>query len=188
MSIFESGLRRTFHRPAGMTDWEWNAFNKALSKAPWNNPPDPMDFLGTDPAKRRAQQATMTLLNRLKTMQQEYEEAARKREEEMLSYADQLGQSRAAEINRAATQQQASAAQGLVSRGLGNSTIVDSVNRGIASDKQSQLTQQGESLAGMKLGIVGQRPIENPMFSVYAQLLGHTGNDAINKALLGRWF
>lgn len=68
-----------------------------------------------------------------------------------MQYLNTLGQTQTTAINQAAAQQQAQAQQGLIDRGLGNTTVVDSVNRGIDSSRIQNLTNLNEQVAMAKL-------------------------------------
>lgn len=63
-----------------------------------------------------------------------------------------IGQSQANAINRAYTAQSGSAAQGLISRGLGNTTIQDSVQRGLDYDRTNAQTALANQIAGLNAG------------------------------------
>lgn len=57
----------------------------------------------------------------------------------------------------AGVQQQGAAAQSLMSRGLGNTTVVDSTRRGINADTQRQIAAIDEAVAGQKAGLLTQQ-------------------------------
>lgn len=73
-------------------------------------------------------------------------------------YGDVLGRiagtntSNIRDIEANARAQSAAANQNLVSRGLGNSTIVNSMNRGINSDRQREITRSNEAFAQLGAG------------------------------------
>lgn len=58
-----------------------------------------------------------------------------------------LGQTEANDINQQYGQQQAQAQQGLVDRGLGNTTVTNAVNRGINLDQTRALTNNAQNVA-----------------------------------------
>lgn len=62
-----------------------------------------------------------------------------------------LGQSETTQINQAAAQQQAQAQQSAIDRGLGNTTVVDSLNRGIAQSQQQNLQALAEQVNQAKI-------------------------------------
>lgn len=72
-----------------------------------------------------------------------------------------IGQARANAIERDSARQLAGDSQQLIDRGLGNTTIQTSVNRGVAADKNLQLTQLSDDQAKMigdymsNLGLAG---------------------------------
>lgn len=72
-----------------------------------------------------------------------------------------IGQARANDINAASARALASGSQQLIDRGLGNSTVQSSLNRGVESDRNRQLTQLSDDQARMvgdymsQLGLAG---------------------------------
>lgn len=67
-----------------------------------------------------------------------------------------IGASRAQDITDQAAQAGGAATQGLIGRGLGNTTVQDSINRGIAADKNKALTANSNSVAGLVAGYQSQ--------------------------------
>jgi hypothetical protein len=63
-----------------------------------------------------------------------------------------VGQSQAQAITDAYTQQSGQAAQGLISRGLGNSTVANSVQRGISLDQSKAQTALANQIAQLYAG------------------------------------
>lgn len=76
---------------------------------------------------------------------------------EAMNLIDQIGASARTEIQDQAARAQASGAQDLVSRGLGNTTIRSAMQRGIMADTQRALGAQAEREAGQKAGLLTQR-------------------------------
>ena len=58
------------------------------------------------------------------------------------------GKARRQDIQETGVQRQAQGTQSMMSRGLGNTTITDSLRRGINSSTDRQMTQQGDFEAG----------------------------------------
>ena len=71
-------------------------------------------------------------------------------------HAGKRGASRRQEITDLATKQQGAATQNLISRGLGNTTIQDSVSRGITSDMTKSMTYQRDLEAGRVSNLYAQ--------------------------------
>lgn len=70
----------------------------------------------------------------------------------VMSGIDTIGGARRQEIADQYQAAQGAATQSLTNRGLGNSTVVDSVNRGLQYDRQKSETQLSDDLAGMRAG------------------------------------
>lgn len=73
-----------------------------------------------------------------------------------------IGQTSAQDIEAARQRQIASAGQGLISAGLGNTTIGASVNRGINADAQRNQIANNESVAGLQAGLLTQQAQAQP--------------------------
>lgn len=65
---------------------------------------------------------------------------------------DQVGQARRNDIADQYAKAQGNATQGLIDRGLSNSTVTSSVNRGLEYDRQKSETQLSDDLAQMRAG------------------------------------
>lgn len=85
-------------------------------------------------------------------------------DQRVLSGIDQIGGARRNEIADQYRAAQGNATQSLISRGLGNSTVVDSVNRGLQYDRQKSETQSADDLAGMRAGYQTQIGTNNLNF------------------------
>lgn len=68
-----------------------------------------------------------------------------------------LGASSRASINRRATQRRAASTQSLISRGLGNTTVVEGQQRAITSDADAAITRVNEGVGSAQAGIFGDR-------------------------------
>jgi len=67
-----------------------------------------------------------------------------------------LGAARATEIRDEAKRATAASTQGLIDRGLGNTTVLDSQRRGVASDMERRLIENDESVRGQQAGYMTQ--------------------------------
>lgn len=119
------------------------------------------------------------------------------------------GQSAGQDLLDQYTRAKGSAAQGLISRGLGNTTVLDSVDRGLGYDYakgglhladqlaamragyQNQFNQQNTGLAGQQLGFLERMTGQYPNAGLYGQLATQAGaaqqsqqsQEAINRQL-----
>jgi hypothetical protein len=94
---------------------------------------------------------------------------------QLLSGADQMGRSATLANTQLTGQEQARAGSSLISRGLGNSTIVDSVRQGIARQGQYRAQDINERVLTNKQGIIERRTDQQPNLSLLAQLLSRQG-------------
>jgi hypothetical protein len=95
--------------------------------------------------------------------------------DKILGYADLYGQTQLRNITEQTAQQGAAATQNLMSRGLGNSTIVNSVQAGIQNDAQNQRAAVGEQQGMMKAGVLQGVSNPYPDLGMYASLLMKPG-------------
>ena len=93
------------------------------------------------------------------------------RYQQLLGTFESLGKAGRTRIEEQATQQQGRATQGLVSRGLGSTTITSAVQRGIASDAERLRQQLEETLSVAKAGIIERRSDVGPDLGMFANLL-----------------
>jgi hypothetical protein len=109
--------------------------------------------------------------------------AAASRQEGIMGLLAGLGKEQKTDIDEQYERLDAEQQQGLLSRGLGNTTIQDSVSRGVASDRErahgrlgEQLRREqadyGERLSGDTLGVMERAGTSVPQFG--AQLSGDT--------------
>jgi hypothetical protein len=94
---------------------------------------------------------------------------------QLLAGADQFGQSAMNANAQLTTQEQARSGSSLISRGLGNSTIVDSVRQGNARQGQYRAQDINERVLANKQGIIERRTDQQPNLSLLAQLLSRQG-------------
>lgn len=66
----------------------------------------------------------------------------------------QVGQAASQRINQGAQQQLGQAEQDLISRGLGNTTVRESVKRGVEDDRQRAQGENDERIAGLRSGLL----------------------------------
>ncbi len=78
------------------------------------------------------------------------------------------GATRAADIRADAAQKLGSGTQGLINRGLGNTTVLDSVGRGIGFDEQRNLTANSESTAKLQADSMSQLGLAGLSYQDYA--------------------
>lgn len=77
--------------------------------------------------------------------------------DQSLGLLNQLGQDGQTRIEANRDRQIAQSEQGLISRGLGNTTIRATNQRGIQSDSERNLQALNESIAAQKTGVLGQK-------------------------------
>lgn len=97
------------------------------------------------------------------------------RERDALSLIAGTGQSQIEQINQNAALAQGNAAQNLTSRGLGNTTVVDNIQQGIAGDAAMQRRQVEDHKAGTLANLLYQRTDRGPDMGLLAQLLAQGG-------------
>ena len=101
------------------------------------------------------------LLSQQTTAQQAIQSGYRNLYNDVVTRVEGIGRARAEQINRSSAAQLAASSQQLIDRGLGNTTIQSSVNRGVEADRnlaQLQLSDQvAERTAGYmsNLGLAG---------------------------------
>lgn len=88
-------------------------------------------------------------------------EAAGERHEQIMAQMEGLGTAGRARIKRETAQRQAGAAQQLVSRGLGSTTITSAIAGGIAREGETATQELEERVAGQRTGAISaQRGVE----------------------------
>ena len=97
------------------------------------------------------------------------------RYQQILGTFENLGKAGRARIEQQTTQRQAAATQNLTSRGLGGTTITSAVERGIASDAETQRQQLEEGIAVQRAGVMERRTDTGPDLGMFASLLQMAG-------------
>jgi hypothetical protein len=114
--------------------------------------------------------------------------SAQTRSSELYGQADQLltglGTTRNDQINTDTTQAKAATQQSASNRGLGNSTVVDSLLRGLSSDQTKAQTQVSEAVDTQRSGLKTQEAGANTnLAALMANLYGSKYDNAPNAAL-----
>ncbi len=101
-----------------------------------------------------------------------------------LALTEGMGTTRGQEIESSAAQAGGKAVQSAQSRGLGNSTVVDSLLRGITSDKTKAQTQLGEAVNTSKANLLTQKAgAGTNLAALIANLYESKSDNAPNAAL-----
>lgn len=117
------------------------------------------------------------LIRQYRTDEEKSKLASEQRYQAALGQLDILGQAGKTRIGRQTARQQAAATQGLITRGLGSTTITSAARRGIASDAEFQRQQLEESVAMQKAGIMERRTDVGPDLGMFANLLQMASQD-----------
>lgn len=115
-----------------------NAYNASLSQNRSNYEDIMRGYQQTLAAQTSAQEATAAGYTSLYN--------------DVMSGIKGIGASRDQAINDQAAQAQGAGTQSLINRGLGNTTVQDSVNRGVTADKNKALTENANAVAGLTAG------------------------------------
>lgn len=146
---------------------------------PHTQNPNRPEYLGSLPwetGKANSSKMNLTgLMQQMEAQQQAANAANEKRYNELLALADRYGAGQRQASMDLTQQQQAMAGSSLTSRGLGNSTIVDSVRQGIARQGQRSLADIEDRVAQQKMGIIERKTEKGPDLGLYAQLLMQKG-------------
>jgi hypothetical protein len=100
---------------------------------------------------------------------------------QVLNKVEGIGNDRRNQINSAAAKQLASGSQQLIDRGLGNTTIQSSLDRGVESDRNRNLTQLSDDQAKMigdymsQLGLAGLGAQQRGLEGTTAMLMNQLG-------------
>lgn len=116
-----------------------------------------------------------SIIKQMTTQQDKANLLNEQRYKQALGQFDLLGKAGETRIQQQETRQQAQATQGLISRGLGSTTITESARRGIASDAETARQQLGEGIAVQKAGIMERRTDVGPDLGMFANLLQAAG-------------
>lgn len=111
------------------------------------------------------------IIKRFEAAQLAANKANEDRYQQILSSLSGQGAAARRRVDQQATQAGGAADQDLISRGLGNTTIRQSVQRGVASDKELANQSIDEQVAGMRAGVMERRNDEGPDLSMYANLI-----------------
>lgn len=139
-------------------------------------PNNPAGYQWTDPAEReRYQHNLQIVLDRMKEMSDQANAANESRYQAMLGTADTMGTQARNRVTQQGVAAKAAANASAISRGLGNSTIRDSLTRGVQREVDDQLLGVDEAKARLKLGIMENRTDAPPDMGLYASLMGLPG-------------
>lgn len=130
-------------------------------------------------ARQRSQQQSggglQDIIGQMQAAQQKANLLNEQRYRQALGQFENLGKAGRARIEQQTAQRQAAATQGLVSRGLGGTTVTSAVERGIASDAESQRQQLEEGIAVQRAGLIERRSDVGPDLGMFANLLQTAG-------------
>jgi hypothetical protein len=114
-----------------------------------------------------------------------YQQQMKARFEKLMGLATQFGASQQQQSADMLKQQMAAGQQDLVSRGLGNSTIVNSVNQSAQDLNQRRLADIGERSANLQMGVVQDTVPQAPDMGMYSQLFSQarTGGNPLIPSL-----
>lgn len=118
---------------------------------------------------------SMAALQAMQDAQSQANSANEARYQQVLGLADQYGTTQKQGIRRQAANAAGGAQQSLISRGLGSSTVVDTMQAGIQRNKQQALAGVNEQKAMMKANIIQNRTDQQPNLPLYAQLMSRPG-------------
>ena len=113
----------------------------------------------------------MDIVKQLQAAQTAANKANEDRYQSILGTFSSMGQAGEARIGQVEQQAQAKNTQDLTNRGLGNTTVTSSTNRGIASDAEAARQQLAENVATSKAGVMERKTDQGPDMSMYANLL-----------------
>ena len=115
------------------------------------------------------------IIGQMQTAQEKANMMNEQRYRDILSLYENLGQAGRARITQETGQRQAAATQGLISKGLGSTTITSAVERGIASDAELQRQQLEETVSLQRAGVMERRTDAGPDLGMFASLLQAAG-------------
>lgn len=122
--------------------------------------------------------ALQGIIKQMQAAQKKANLANEQRYQQILGSFENLGKAGRARIEQQTIQRQAQATQRLTSRGLGSTTITSAVERGIASDAETQRQQLEESVTMQRAGVMERRTDEGPDLGMFASLLQSAGQQA----------
>jgi hypothetical protein len=97
------------------------------------------------------------------------------RYQKLMELAQQFGVTQQRQNQQLTQQQLAGGTQGLISRGLGNSTVLDTMQQGILRQGQDRGMDIGQRVAELQMGPVERRQDVGPNLGMYANLLATPG-------------
>jgi len=115
--------------------------------------------------------AIQDLIQQFQLSQEQANKVNEQRYKDILKLYENLGQAGRTRIERETAQSQAQATQGLISRGLGNTTITSAVQRGISEESELARQQLEETVALQRAGVMERRTDAGPDTGLYASLL-----------------
>ena len=118
-----------------------------------------------------ASSGLLDIIKQLQNAQTQANTANQTRYDQTLGLLANQGQAGMTRIANAEQQAQAKGTQDLTSRGLGNTTVTSSVNRGIASDAELARQTLQESVAQQKARVMEMKTDQGPDMGLYANLL-----------------
>ena len=152
----------SFARPAGGAMGFGGSGNSLLA-------PRIASVTANDSGERYAASAAQAELQRV---QEAYNQARQKRYAKLMSLAQQFGKSQTRAINRDTKAALGRVGQSAIDRGLGNTTVLDSLQAGVRRDRREALSDVAEKKARVKADIVAGEMPDRPEWSLYAQMLG----------------
>lgn len=111
----------------------------------------------------------------LKSQQDAANAANEARYQKLLGLSEQFGMTQRRNNNELTQRELASGQSSLISRGLGNSTVVDSVRQGILRQGQDRKMDINQKVAEIQMGPIERRTDQQPNLGMYASLLGQPG-------------
>lgn len=113
----------------------------------------------------------LDIVKQLQAAQTAANKANEQRYQDILGLYSGMGKAGEARIGQAEEQAQAKNTQDLTARGLGNTTVTSSTNRGIASDAEYARQTLAESVAKQQAGVMERKTEQGPDMGMYASLL-----------------
>jgi hypothetical protein len=117
----------------------------------------------------------MDIVKQLQAAQTAANKANETRYQDILKQYDTLGKAGETRIAQGEAQAQAKSQSSLTGRGLGNTTIVDAMSRGISGDAETSRQQLQEGITRDKTKVMEAKTEQGPDMSMYAQLLAQAG-------------
>lgn len=141
----------------------------------FSGPFDPMLRGRARTGETRSAGGFQDIISQMQAAQEKANLLNEQRYRQILAQYENLGQAGRARIEEQTTQRQAEARQGLVSRGLGGTTITSAVERGIGRESELARQQLEESVAVQRAGVMERRTDVGPDLGMFANLLQAAG-------------